>query len=107
MGAGIFDMKKHMLAEFWVSTGPPHGFQQDMWGAENPMGYMIILYVLGSRLPLFSIAMVGIGHQPNSGGVYIPIIRIPVIKGGMTIPTMSLDPGTYVALAARYQDSPL
>ncbi len=29
-------------------------------------------------------------------GVYIPIIRIPVIKGWMTIPnTRSLDPGTY------------
>ena len=29
-------------------------------------------------------------------GVYIPIIRIPVIKGGMTIPnTTSLDPGSY------------
>ena len=37
---------------------------------------------------------IGDGHQPNSIGVYIPIIRIP-IKGGMTIPnTRSLDPGS-------------
>ena len=29
-------------------------------------------------------AIIGDGHQPNSVGVYIPIIRIPVIKGGMS-----------------------
>ena len=37
-----------------------------------------ILYVLGSKLPLF--------HQPKSVGVYIPIIiRIPYSFGGMSL----------------------
>ena len=36
-------------------------------------------------------------NQPNSAGVYIPIIRIP-IKGGMTIPNIAtFDHGTYRA----------
>ena len=34
-------------------------------------------------------------NQPNSRGLYIPIIRIP-IKGGMTIPNIAtFDHGTY------------
>ena len=39
----------------------------------------------------------GDGHQSNNRGLYIPIIRIPVIKGVMTISSIgSLDPGTCV-----------
>ena len=38
--------------------------------------------------------IIGDGHQPNSRGVYIPIITIH-IKGEMTIPNIgSLGPGT-------------
>ena len=32
--------------------------------------------------------IIGDGHQPNSVGVYIPIIRIP-IQGEMTIPNIA------------------
>ena len=39
--------------------------------------------------------IIGDGHQPNSVGVYKPIIRIP-IKGWMTIPNIAtFDPGSY------------
>ena len=39
--------------------------------------------------------IIGDGHQPNSRGFYIPIIRIH-IKGGMTIPNIAtFDHGTH------------
>ena len=39
--------------------------------------------------------IIGDGHQPNSRGFCIPIIRIP-IKGGVTIPNIAtFDHGTY------------
>ncbi len=45
--------------------------------------------------------IIGDGHQPNSVGVYIPIIRIP-IKGGMTIPNIAtLDHGTSHDFASK------
>ena len=58
----------------------------------------LVSYVPGLNPHYFHI--IGDGHQPNSRGFYIPIIRIP-IKGGMTIPNIgSLDHGTYARLAA-------
>ena len=49
---------------------------------------------IGSKLPFFSYFRDG--KLNLIVGVYIPVIRIPVIKGGMTIPNIirRLDPGT-------------
>lgn len=60
-----------------------------------------------TKLPLYflMVGMRGWENQPNIYYIYIDIVgvdisfvRIPAIKGGMTIPKIrSLDPGTYVS----------
>ena len=41
--------------------------------------------------------IIGDGHQPNSVGVYIPIIRIPIKGGRSPIPNIgTFDHGTYI-----------